>query len=74
VVSTAIVDRLLDSNYGYLRAKPVQASLYDFLGPWPWYLLTLEGLSLILFVLCYAPFAILDRQRRGRGSDPPIEP
>jgi hypothetical integral membrane protein (TIGR02206 family) len=58
IVATIPVDWLLDSNYGYLRAKPVQASLFDYLGPWPWYLLSLEALSLLLFVLCYAPFAI----------------
>jgi len=71
---TALVDWLLDSNYGYLRAKPKQASLFDFIGPWPWYLLSLELLSLVLFAVCYSPFAVLDRLRRGAGSPPPIEP
>jgi hypothetical integral membrane protein (TIGR02206 family) len=65
VVSTAAIDRLLDSNYGYLRAKPQQASLFDFLGPWPWYLASLEALSLVLFALCYLPFVVADRLRRG---------
>jgi hypothetical integral membrane protein (TIGR02206 family) len=68
---TVLLDWLLDSNYGYLRAKPAQASLYDYLGPWPWYLLSLEALSLLLFLACYAPFALLDRLRHGRlmGSE-----
>jgi hypothetical integral membrane protein (TIGR02206 family) len=74
VAVTAAVDWLLDSNYGYLRRKPVQASLYDYLGPWPAYLLSLEALSLALFVACYAPFAVLDRLRRGEGSPIPVEP
>jgi hypothetical integral membrane protein (TIGR02206 family) len=68
VASTAAIDRLLASNYGYLLAKPVQASLYDYLGPWPWYIVTLEALSLALFLLCYLPFALLDRRRRGSPS------
>ena len=63
VAITALIDRLLDSNYGYLRAKPIQASLFDYLGPWPWYLLSLEALSLALFALCYTPFAAMDRLR-----------
>jgi hypothetical integral membrane protein (TIGR02206 family) len=73
-VVTALVDWLLDSNYGYLRGKPAQASLYDYLGPWPWYLLSLEALALALFLVCYAPFALLDRLRRGEGTTIPIEP
>jgi hypothetical integral membrane protein (TIGR02206 family) len=67
VVVTAAIDWLLRSNYGYLLRKPVQASLYDYLGSWPYYLLSLEALSLVLFLACYAPFAILDRLRRGQG-------
>jgi hypothetical integral membrane protein (TIGR02206 family) len=74
VVVTALLDWLLDSNYGYLRGKPGQASLYDYLGPWPYYLLSLEALSLLLFLACYAPFALLDRLRRGQGSPIPVEP
>jgi hypothetical integral membrane protein (TIGR02206 family) len=73
-VVTALLDWLLDSNYGYLRGKPAQASLYDYLGPWPYYLLSLEALSLLLFLICYAPFALLDRLRRGQGSPIPVEP
>jgi uncharacterized membrane protein YwaF len=73
-VVTTLVDWVLDSNYGYLRAKPAQASLYDYLGPWPWYLLSLEALAVALFLLCYAPFALLDRLRRGEGTPVPIEP
>ncbi len=74
VVVTAAIDWLLDSNYGYLRHKPVQASLYDYLGPWPVYLISLEALSLVLFLACYAPFALLDRLRRGRGATVPAAP
>ncbi|HET9258402.1 MAG TPA: TIGR02206 family membrane protein [Pseudonocardiaceae bacterium] len=32
-------NRLADTNYGFLNAKPLAASLLDLLGPWPWYLL-----------------------------------
>lgn len=74
VAATAAIDWLLDSNYGYLRTKPAQASLYDYLGPWPFYLLSLEALALALFLACYAPFALLDRRRRGEGTPIPAAP
>ncbi len=50
----------LGTNYGYILRKPLQPSLLDHLGPWPWYLLSLELLALLLFTFLDLPF------RRGR--------
>jgi hypothetical integral membrane protein (TIGR02206 family) len=49
---------LLDENYGYLCRKPANPSLMDYLGDWPWYILSLEMLALIFFLVLWAPFAI----------------
>ena len=56
-------DYLLGTNYGFLRAKPANASILDFLSPWPWYIpeLVLIGFASALFY--YAPFFIADRLR-----------
>lgn len=51
-----IVNRLTGGNYMFLAKKPTNASLIDFLGPYPWYILTLELVVLIVFLLLYAPF------------------
>ena len=47
-------------NYGYLRFKPQGLSLFDYLGPWPWYLLSLEAIALAIFWLLALPGKMLD--------------
>ncbi|MGD0097565.1 MAG: TIGR02206 family membrane protein [Terracidiphilus sp.] len=49
-------DFMLKTNYMYLRAKPMNVSLLDFLGPWPWYILSAEGVAWVVFLLLYLPF------------------
>lgn len=50
------INHLMGTNYLYLMAKPGQASILDAMGPWPWYLLPLAGIALIVVLLCYLPF------------------
>lgn len=52
------INYALDANYLYLRHKPAQPSIIDLLGPWPWYVLALAGLVVMLAFLCYLPFAL----------------
>ncbi len=47
---------LLGTNYGFINAKPEVASLMDYMGPWPWYLLTLQAIAFTLYFLLYLPF------------------
>ncbi len=43
----------IGSNYLFLARKRESASLMDFFPEWPWYLLTLEGLTIGIFTLMY---------------------
>jgi hypothetical integral membrane protein (TIGR02206 family) len=52
------VNALFGWNYGYLCRPPLRPSLIDYLGPWPWYILSLEGIALLIFCLLNLPFVI----------------
>lgn len=56
----AVVNWLLGSNYMFIARKPDTPSLIDVLGPWPWYVLSLEAIAAAVFLLLYSPFAIRD--------------
>jgi hypothetical integral membrane protein (TIGR02206 family) len=61
--SAGLVDWAFHVNFGYLRAKPVEASVLDYLAPWPWYIAELIGIGLISIFVFYAPWFLADRLR-----------
>ncbi len=54
----AIINPLIGSNYLYTRGKLPTPSLLDVLGPYPWYLVWMEVLGILLCLLLYLPFAL----------------
>ncbi|SMD25475.1 YwaF family protein [Kibdelosporangium aridum] len=61
-VVAQVVNLLVDGNYGYLNRKPVTGSLLDVLGPWPWYLIPVAALVLVVWALMTWPWTIARRQ------------
>ncbi len=56
------LNRLIGSDYLFVNAKPATASILDLLPKWPYYILYMEALGLVTFLLLYLPFAIKDRR------------
>ena len=50
------VNVFFQGNYMFLREKPVNGSLLDYLGPYPWYILALEGVAFLIFVCLWLLF------------------
>lgn len=58
------VNSITGANYMFLMRKPAGGSLLDLLGPWPWYLLVMEAVALVLFLMLYLPFAFANPAAR----------
>jgi len=56
------VNVLVDGNYMFLRTKPSNGSLLDFLGPYPWYILSLEIVTFLIFVGLWFVFRKKEKQ------------
>ncbi|MEH7236269.1 YwaF family protein [Bacillus sp. JJ1562] len=50
------INKVTGGNYMFLARKPITPSLIDLLGPYPWYILSLEIVALIMFFILYLPF------------------
>jgi|TARA_R110000737_G_scaffold344726_2_gene372279 hypothetical integral membrane protein (TIGR02206 family) len=53
-----LINITLDANYLYLVEKPPAGTIYDLLGPWPWYIVSLELSLLVFFSTVLLPFRL----------------
>ncbi|MFC4596637.1 TIGR02206 family membrane protein [Cohnella hongkongensis] len=68
-IPAAVTNAWTGSNFMFLARKPNTASLLDWLGPWPWYLLQLEAVALILCFLMLGIVRLVDRLLRLRAGE-----
>ncbi|RNA69293.1 TIGR02206 family membrane protein [Alteribacter keqinensis] len=50
------INHSVNGNYWFLSEKPAGGSLLDYLGPHPWYILSLQGVAFVLFTLIWLVF------------------
>jgi hypothetical integral membrane protein (TIGR02206 family) len=58
-LAAGTLNAVMGWNYGYLCRKPDAPSLFDFLGPWPWYLLSIELIALVTFLILSIPWRFI---------------
>lgn len=64
MVIVYLININLGSNYLMINGKPATPSLLDLMPDWPIYILYMEALGVVTFVLLYLPFAIKDWRLR----------
>ncbi|MGB0991039.1 MAG: TIGR02206 family membrane protein [Akkermansiaceae bacterium] len=60
---------LLNTNYGFLNGKPNVPTLFDYMGPHPWYLITLNLIAYTLYGLLLLPFIRRMRSEAGKNRE-----
>lgn len=58
------INGILQTNYGFLNHKPEVPTLFDYMGPWPFYLITLQLVAFSLYGLLIWPFWAKNRKLR----------
>ncbi|GIP29275.1 permease [Paenibacillus sp. J23TS9] len=66
-----ITDYYVGANYMFLMHKPSTASILDWLGPYPVYLLAEEGIALLIFTIMLLLFFVIPEKisRTGKSRD-----
>jgi hypothetical integral membrane protein (TIGR02206 family) len=54
------INLLIGGNYLFINAKPATASLLDLLPDWPVYIIFMELLGVVTFLILYLPFIFKD--------------
>ncbi len=63
LVIALVMNLIVGANYFWILGKPSVPSLLDYMGPWPWYILTGEFVALIHFGIAYLPIIWLNRRQ-----------
>ncbi len=65
--AAGLTDWLLGVNYGFFRAKPNHATIFDFMPAWPAYIPEMIALGIVATLVLYAPWFAVDVARKFRN-------
>jgi hypothetical integral membrane protein (TIGR02206 family) len=56
------INLLTGGNYLYIMEKPPGPTMFDIMGPWPFYILSCEIVFLVLSFILYLPFYFINKK------------
>lgn len=56
LIFSLLMNLMLNTNFGFSMRPPDNPSLIDKLGPWPWYLFSMQAIAVVFFLLLALPF------------------
>jgi len=62
VLFMVAINFVLNANYFYLNEKPKSASILDYFGEWPLYIIVVQLIIIPYFLLIYLPFYLAERK------------
>jgi len=62
VIMMVGINYVLNANYFYLNEKPVSASILDYLGEWPVYIIVVQVIIIPYFLIIYLPFYLFGKK------------
>ncbi len=64
VVFMVVINYALKANYFYLNEKPQSASILDYFGEWPLYIIVVQIIIIPYFLIIYLPFYLVERKSK----------
>lgn len=64
VAIVVAINWIYGTNFGYLAQKPARPSILDYLGEWPYYLLSMEIIGIVSMIILFLPFSYFRKQLR----------
>lgn len=65
-----VLNLLIGSNYLFIAHKPETASLMDVMPPWPYYIIFVELMGIVVSLILFIPF-IIEGWRRKKAAEQP---
>jgi hypothetical integral membrane protein (TIGR02206 family) len=63
LIPIGLINIFTRGNYFFIAHKPDTSSVLDYFGPWPWYILPMIGMGVVMFFVVYSPVGFRNKRK-----------